>query len=328
MDNLTHTAVGLFLGRAGLNRWTPRATAILILAANAPDFDAVSGFWGPLTYLQYHRHLTHSFIAMPVVAILCVLAVRAFSRKPVAWAGAFFAALIGVFSHLLLDYTNGYGIRLLLPFSTRFYRLEWTAVIDVWIWAALFVGLAAPFLSRLVSSEITSSAARSRYPGRGWPIFALLFVLLYNCARGAIHARAVDELQSRIYNDAEPLRAAAVPNAYNPLKWRGVVDTKGFFAVTDIDLARQFNPERAQLLYKSDYAPAMDAAKRTETFQVFLNFAEFPAWSVAPDPKLEGGKVVTATEVRYEGWSAKALEDAQNHVLRSWFQFGVLVEPR
>ncbi len=28
MDNLTHTAVGFFLSRAGLNRWTPRATPI------------------------------------------------------------------------------------------------------------------------------------------------------------------------------------------------------------------------------------------------------------------------------------------------------------
>ena len=42
MDQLTHTAVGLFLGRAGLNRWTPHATPILIMAANAPDIDIVA----------------------------------------------------------------------------------------------------------------------------------------------------------------------------------------------------------------------------------------------------------------------------------------------
>src|ERR1043165_1620564 len=39
MDPLTHTATGLFLSRAGLNRWTPLATPILLLAANAPDID-------------------------------------------------------------------------------------------------------------------------------------------------------------------------------------------------------------------------------------------------------------------------------------------------
>jgi len=35
MDPLTHTATGLFLSRIGLKRWTPLATPILLLAANA-----------------------------------------------------------------------------------------------------------------------------------------------------------------------------------------------------------------------------------------------------------------------------------------------------
>ena len=55
-----------------------------MLAANAPDIDVVSVAGGPVSYLHYHRHLTHSLIAMPVMAILCVLLVRAVSRKPVS----------------------------------------------------------------------------------------------------------------------------------------------------------------------------------------------------------------------------------------------------
>ena len=76
MDNLTHTAIGLFLSRAGLNRLTPRATPILLLAANAPDLDVVSWFGGSLNYLHYHRHLTHSLAALPLMVILSVAAVR------------------------------------------------------------------------------------------------------------------------------------------------------------------------------------------------------------------------------------------------------------
>ena len=147
MDNLTHTATGLLLSRAGLNRLTPQAAAIVMLAANAPDVDIVTLLGGPIAYLHYHRHLTHSFLAMPVMAILCVLLVRGISRKPVRWLGAFVAALIGVASHLLLDYTNGYGIRLLLPFSPEYYRLEWTSIVDPWILAAFFLAFAAPFLA-------------------------------------------------------------------------------------------------------------------------------------------------------------------------------------
>ena len=141
MDNLTHTATGLFLSRAGLNRWTPQASAILMLAANAPDVDVVSVAGGTVSHLHYHRHLTHSLIAMPVMAILCVLLVRAVSRKPVSTpAGRVCGCYDPVPSHLALDYTNGYGIRLLLPFSQEFYRLEWTSVIDLWIWGGVSGG--------------------------------------------------------------------------------------------------------------------------------------------------------------------------------------------
>src|ERR1700761_1053944 len=128
MDNLTHTATGLFLARAGLNRLTPGATAILLLSANAPDIDVLAAAGGSLNYLRYHRHLTHSLAALPVLALLVVLLVRIAGRSPIQWAGAFLAAAAGIGSHLLLDYTNMYGIRLLLPFSDSWQRLDWTPV--------------------------------------------------------------------------------------------------------------------------------------------------------------------------------------------------------
>ena len=100
MDNLTHTAIGLFLSRIGLGRWSPGGTAIVVIAANIPDIDVVSAAGGPLNYLAYHRHLTHSLLFMPVMALAAVAVVRLARRKPVRWAWAFFAALIAVGSHL------------------------------------------------------------------------------------------------------------------------------------------------------------------------------------------------------------------------------------
>lgn len=326
MDNLTHTATGLFLSRAGLNRWTPQASAILMLSANAPDIDVVSAFGGPVSYLNYHRWLTHSWIAAPVLALLCVAVVRAISRKQIRWGGAFAAALIGVVSHLLLDYTNGYGIRLLLPFSPAFYRLEWTNVVDLWIWAAFLLALAAPFLARLVGSEITSGSRRAAYPGRGWPVFALAFLILYIGARGVLHARAIGVMESRLYQNSEPLRVAAVPNASNPLTWRGVVETEGFYALPEVNLAGAFDPSRARILHKPEPGPseaaAIESARRTEPFQVFLRFAEFPLWSVTPDESSESGRVVAVEDMRFSGWRASALEDEQGRVTRAWVQIG------
>ena len=85
MDNITHTLTGLMLSRAGLNRVSPEATWVLLLAANAPDIDVSSALGGSLTYLHFHRHLTHSLLLLPVLAAACVLAVRVLTRRPIAW---------------------------------------------------------------------------------------------------------------------------------------------------------------------------------------------------------------------------------------------------
>ena len=116
MDNLTHSLTGLMLSRAGLNRFYPRATLVLVVSANIPDIDFVAIARGPLYYFEQHRGITHSIAAAPVMALLSVLVACAFGRTMRGWAAAWGVACIGVASHLLLDWTNTYGIRLLLPF--------------------------------------------------------------------------------------------------------------------------------------------------------------------------------------------------------------------
>jgi len=326
MDPLTHTATGLFLSRAGLNRWTPLATPILLLAANAPDIDVVTAGGGALNLLHYHRHLTHSLLAMPVMALLPVLLVRFVGRRPVRWAGAFFAALIGVASHLLLDLTNIYGIRLLLPFSGEWLRLDLTNLIDLWIWAVLLLCVAGPMVSRLVGSEIASGTARDRHYGRGSAWLALCFLLCYNGGRAVLHARAVAMLDSRIYQDAEPLRVAALPHPVNPLRWRGLVETNNFYAVVELNLAADFDPTHAVIFHKPDPDPALDAARRTTTFQEFLRFAQFPLWRVEPAQEPENSKLVEALDMRFgtplqPGFMATALLNANLRVIQTQFQF-------
>ena len=67
MDNLTHSLTGLMLSRAGLNRFYPRATLLLVIAANIPDIDFVAIARGPLYYFEQHRGITHSVAAAPVI---------------------------------------------------------------------------------------------------------------------------------------------------------------------------------------------------------------------------------------------------------------------
>jgi len=327
MDPLTHTATGLFLSRVGLGRWTPRALPILLLAANAPDIDVLSAAGGSLSYLHYHRHLTHSLVAMPVMALLPVLLVRVASRKPVHWLGAFFAALVGVASHLLLDFTNSYGIRLWLPFSGEWLRLDLTSVIDIWIWGALLLGIAGPFVAGLVGSEVSSGTVREKNHGRGFAIFALAFLLLYNCGRGVLHARAVAALDSRLYGESIPLRVAALPHPANPLRWRGLVETGGSYEMEDVNLAGEFDPTRGMIFHKPEPSAALEAALHTAAIQEFLRFARFPLWRIEPVSEPENGQRVEVLDMRFgtplaPGFLASAVLDSNLRVIGTSFTFG------
>jgi inner membrane protein len=327
MDNLTHTAIGLFLSRAGLGRWSPRATPIVILAANAPDIDVLSAVGGGLNYLHYHRHFTHSLLAMPILALTVVLLVKLIGRKPVHWLGALGAALIGVASHLALDWTNLYGIRLLLPFSSDWQRVDLTGVVDLWIWGVLLLAVLGPFLARLVGSEISSGSVKAPHHGRGFAWFALLFVLLYDCGRGVLHARVVTALSSRLYQDSPPLRVAALPDPANPWRWRGLVETSGAYTVEEINLMGVSAPGRDLVFQKPEANQALDAAARTPVFLEFLRFSQFPLWRVSPVPAPENGRLVEVFDLRFgtpiaPGFMVSAVVDSGLHVVRTSFQFG------
>src|SRR5215470_8546934 len=74
MDNLTHSLVGLTAAKAGLEKLSPGATALCILAANTPDSDiVVLAFGDRWDFLQHHRGITHSIVGVIALAILVPL---------------------------------------------------------------------------------------------------------------------------------------------------------------------------------------------------------------------------------------------------------------
>jgi len=322
LDNLTHSLVGLFLARTGLKYATPRGTAILVVAANAPDFDAVSFFWGQSSYIHWHRNITHSLIAMPVMALIAVALVRLLGRKPVRWVPAFLIAMVGVASHLILDLTNVYGVRLLLPFSGHWTHWDLTPVIDLTIWLLLLIGVIAPALGRLVGSEI---GERPRSTGGGWAFFALLLLTGYDYGRSVLHSQAVGlmdsrgMLDSRSYNGLSPRRVGAFPEA-NPLKWRGMAELSNAYVDVPIDLRETFRPDDGATYYKAQRTPAVNAAMATFPFQRLLEFVQYPLWVTAPESPADRTTRVTLLDLRFgtpgsSGFSATAVVNAQNQVI-------------
>jgi inner membrane protein len=325
MDNLTHTLTGLMLSRAGLNRWCPRATPILLLAVNAPDTDIVTALGTALDYLDAHRGITHSLLAAPVMAALAVLIVRIAGRKPLPWLRALITGLAGVLSHLAMDWTNTYGIRLLLPFSSQWLQLHITNVIDLWIWTVFILCLFGPLLSRLVSTEIGAKSGS----GRGAAVFALLFLVLYTGFRFTLHQRAVNTLNSHLYGGAVARRVAAFPHFANPFFWIGYVESDRFVVVQRFSLLRAFDPGGGEVFFKSAPSPALDAARRTATFARYLRFAQFPFFQLTPVDKPEGGIRVDVMDLRFgqpqaPRFVATAILDAALRVVDENYSFGPL----
>jgi inner membrane protein len=203
-------------------------------------------------------------------------------------------------------------------------------VVDLWFWGMFLLCGVAPLLSRLVNTEI--GGGRSRYPGRGWAIFALLFTLVYNGGRFVAHARAVSTLESRLYDDAPPLRVAAMPSAWNPLSWRGVVETATAAGIYELNLSREFDPGQGTLFRKPDPDPAIDAARNTTAFRDFLRFSQFPFYRVVPLDSPEGARRVEAVDLRFgtpaqPGFRTSAIVNSRLEVSDVTFQFGA-IRPR
>ncbi|MBV9958352.1 MAG: metal-dependent hydrolase [Acidobacteria bacterium] len=146
MDNLTHSLVGLVAAKAGLERVSPAATTLCVLAANAPDSDILATYGGRWFYLQHHRGITHSIVGTLALALLLPtlfwlgdqLIARVRHRPPkVKLRGLLLASLIVSATHPLLDWTNNYGLRPLLPWSGQWYYGDLVFIIDIFIWLTL-----------------------------------------------------------------------------------------------------------------------------------------------------------------------------------------------
>ena len=317
MEPVTHFLFGANMGRAGLNRKTALATATLTLAAEAPDLDVLSRFGGSAFGLNHHRGFTHSFLGVPLVAAVVVgfiyLLWRLRGRKTrnpnlaPRWGLLFAYACLAGLSHLLLDFTNNYGVRPFWPFSERWYSWDIIFIVEPVLLVVLTLGLILPALFSLINEEIGARNKDTAPRGRLAATVALLAVFAHWGLCAYEHRRAVVALESRDYQGAEALRISAYPNMTNPFRWYGVVETPAFFVTVD-------GPDAImQLHYKPEETPVTLAAKKTYLGRVYLSWAQYPMTEteqLTNDP-VENARAAYAVRFRdlrydYPGRNARA----------------------
>lgn len=302
MEPITHALASVALGRAGLNKLSRAATPMLLISGLIADADWAARLGAPEMFLRGHRTVTHSFVGTAAIVITVAAAAWFVGRKFRNFAVGVLPALAicatGAGMHLFLDLLNGYGVKLLWPFSEKWYAWDLVGSVDWWVFFFLLAGLLIPELFRLVHEEIGSKPKRNgRQRGA---LIALALAALLVAGRAVAHERAVALLDARTYRGQTPLAVAAFPTASNPLRWYGVVETDSAIVNVDVPLGpgRAFDPEAGAVHFKPEPSAMLKGARESPAGREFLNFARFPLARV----QREGdGFVVQIEDMRFAG---------------------------
>ncbi len=304
MDNLAHALAGAALGEAGLKRWTGLGMAALIVGANLPDVDVLGLLVGE--NLAWRRGWTHGplgLLLLPPLLAAALIALdrwqggrgrRPAARPPVRPGPLLALAYAGALSHPLLDLLNTYGVRLLMPFSDRWFYGDTLFIIDVWLWTLLAAGV---LLSR--------RRARAGHPAPARPaLTGLLLACSYVGAMGLGSAQAARLAQAAA--EARGLRpvdaAVASPVPVDPFRRDLVVRADGRLLFGELRFAPGPRLSMSPAAAPTNMADPAVAAAAGRSKDV----ADFLYWSRLPFARVErraDGAVVTVADARYSDGS-------------------------
>ncbi len=216
---------------------------------------------------------------LPVMALLSALLACAIGRTMRGWLAAWGLAIIGVASHLLLDWTNTYGIRLLLPFSSQWFHLDLNNLFR-------FAGLGGAAAGLVGAADGKAGQLRDRGEIRNRP------------RHGDFRAVVLSDLRFRPFSlaparhrDLELARCTRTvrprawrhfpPRGVSPFEWQGWMERPEFVMRFQVNVRQEFDPAAGAIIYKPAPSPAIDAASQAHPVRVFLRFAQYPLWSVS-----------------------------------------------
>jgi inner membrane protein len=324
MEPVTHFMTGACLARAGLNRKAAYATVAMTLAAEAPDLDVLWAFGGPIAAFQHHRGWTHTFIGIPFEAAIVVGVIWLFHRwrtrqshhaksphAPVRWGLLYCLCLVALLSHLLLDWTNNYGLRPFFPLNPRWYAGSFVFIVEPLLLLILFVALIAPSLFGLISSEV--GVRKQPFRGRGWAIAGLVAMLFLWTVRFFQHQKAIQLAQNADYDSAPVVRVAADPYPINPFHWQTVTETPQSYRISTADTFNNTiaTGSQAETIYKPPTTLATLVAKRSWLGEVYLDWSQYPVvMETGIDP--DGLATVSFRDMRFLGDSVPFRAGGEN----------------
>jgi inner membrane protein len=293
VDNICHTLVGAAFGEAGLKRQTRFGNTTLMIAANLPDVDVLM-FASSLPAVAFRRGWTHGILAQALLPIALTAAMLGVNRlfpgradePPVRTRGLLLLSYVGVLSHVALDLLNNYGVRLLMPFSNRWFYGDAVFIIDPWLWLTLGTGI---WLTRRRGIPI---AAR-----QGLTLAAVYIAAMCINARVARNV-VLDEW--RAIRGGAPVSLMAGPQPVTPFRRQVIVDGGLDYETGTLDLLSRRLTLDAVIL-KKDTDPRVARAREAPHIRAFLVWSRFPVWTLEETSE---GTRVSVSDLRFAGRGA------------------------
>lgn len=140
MDSLTHIVLGAAVAEVAVGKKIGnKALVIGAIAGNIPDFDSfISILLNPVDALFFHRGISHSLLALVLLAPILALLMRRIDKDSrMEYRHWLWAIGLPWLSHLIVDLFNTYGTGIFEPFSSIRVSYDSVAIVDVFVLAIL-----------------------------------------------------------------------------------------------------------------------------------------------------------------------------------------------
>jgi inner membrane protein len=314
MDTITHSLLGalvvrsVFPAQQSKHPFTNRQRLLAGAVAGAfPDIDYIASWVDPVIYLTlWHRSITHSFVMLPLWALLAGVTLSFLFRQRREWRYLSMLAGVSLLSHIASDLITVYGTQVLAPLSSWRASIGTTFIIDPWFTLVVLIGFIAGFKS-----------ASQRLP------YACLAVLLsYVLFQGGLKQYALTIAQHHVQReDISAVRVAAFPQPFSPFNWKIIIETDDYYDISYVNLSGGYaiagdgtgfwgkvrntykTPEQMNWQRQRRFGDAGSEAERVEMLwrneqlDYFRRFAELPV--LYRIDKGMGKSCVWFTDLRY-----------------------------
>lgn len=156
MDTITHGITGALVGKAFFaDRYGRSATLAVTLGAVFPDSDVFFALFAPneLATVEWHRGVTHSFLALPAFAALLAAMTRRLAARrargqapPLSFLTLWALYGLGLSIHILLDLITSFGTMIWSPLASTRAAWDLVFIIDLFFTASVLLPQVAAWI--------------------------------------------------------------------------------------------------------------------------------------------------------------------------------------